>query len=151
MMMMLTTQLAFTPSVVTTLTGKQALQNTTGSDAPYPAISLAETGSATTTDSFELNPSVSTAAPQARSGAFHMSGVLFLLLAGAAGFLVAQEPFRNMVGDVFRKLTGGKHKEEEPSRYADDASEKLPSPKVAPATSRHRKVVATPKKESVTV
>jgi len=116
MMIMLTTQLAYNPSV-SALAKPQERPNSSPTNTAS-AIGLVETDSYETG---EQSPQV-VGNPQARSGA-HMSGVLFLILAGAAGFLVAQKPIREMLGDFFRKMTGGNHNESSHgnnSKFADN-------------------------------
>ena len=130
-MMMLTTQLAYNPTFSASAKSKTLQSNTPlNTNNASTAIGLVET------DSYETGEQSMqvVGTPQARSGA-HMSGVLFLILAGAAGFLVAQEPVRKMLGDFFRKMTGGNHKEasshrsraDETDYYEDEVPDTLPA------------------------
>jgi hypothetical protein len=125
MMMMLTTQLTYTPTF-----SASARSQTLQSNIPLNTNNASTAIGLVETDSYETGEQSMQVVgnPQARSGA-HMSGVIFLILAGAAGFLVAQKPVREMLGDFFRKMTGGNHNESSHRNnaiFADD-EERQPS------------------------
>ena len=147
-MMMLTTQLAYNPSV-SALAKPQERPNSSPANTAA-AIGLVET------DSYKTGEQSTQVAgnPQARSGKFFTFGLVGVALATAfVTLLFSNRDFKDKVFQFFRGITGGNHNESSHrnnSKFADD--EESP-PEVKPSRSeklstvvkkqRHNKELAT--------